>query len=335
MALNESYSSHALTSCSPSSKETCPSCMGPGHVPIRYGTRTRHAMTDIHGFEHDLIAHVGPRKGAFIRKIWRAGTSCHDIAHVLAQGRTVGKWCSIVCKHSGQHGHAQLEGALTKGTEAHTEVMSSLFHHGWSVWCLHHGRKRNGERMAGACAHACHVQPFVAFAPAFGPRHAAFGQFSPGPPPLSSQLSSACGGKPAAQRESTSPTSPSLPTPPSPLATAMATVDKTEIVGLSDSAVQRLRATLPPPTSLTKATSSTRCRLKRRSSPTDGDLPADLGAPLDIPAASLRTCARRLARKHHSDKFSCVEGRITLQPPGLIATLSWSGPPSRLCGSFS
>lgn len=60
------------------------------------------------------------------------------------------------------------------------------------------------------------------------------------------------------------------------------------------------------------------------------DLPADLGVPPDIPAASLTTCARRLTIKCHSDKFLGVEGAITMHPQGLSRHLTntWIGPPT-------
>lgn len=68
-----------------------------------------------------------------------------------------------------------------------------------------------------------------------------------------------------------------------------------------------------------------------------GDLPADLGRPLGAPVSAMMKCAKRLARRHHSDKFSSVEGPVAMQPPGLIATLSgyldWAANPP--CGSCS
>lgn len=91
-----------------------------------------------------------------------------------------------MCKNGEPHDHARCEGALTKGTEAYTEVMASMVHHGWSMGCLHRGWKRKGERLMGTCADSGRVQPFAAFAWAFAPRHAAFGQLPPSPLPLSS-----------------------------------------------------------------------------------------------------------------------------------------------------
>lgn len=76
-----------------------------------------------------------------------------------------------------------------------------------SLWTEEERRKDDGT-----VADSCRVQPFAAFAQAFAPRHASLGQLPPSPPPLSSPLSSVCGGQPAAQRESTSPSPFSLPT---------------------------------------------------------------------------------------------------------------------------
>lgn len=92
--------------------------------------------------------------------------------------------------------------------------MAGMNHHGWSLWCLHYGRKRNSEGMMGTCAYSFRTQTFAALARAFAPRHAA------PPPPLSSRLSPACGGQPVVQRESTFPYPHSFPTVlPSPATT--------------------------------------------------------------------------------------------------------------------
>lgn len=129
------------------------------------------------------------------------------------EGRQLDKWCWDVFKHCAPHGQARCGGALAKGTEASTEVMAIMAHHGWSRWCLHHERKRKGERIMGACADSCFMQPFAAFAQAFPPCNAAFGQLPPPPPPFSSTSPPARGRQAAAQRESTSSASPS-PSPP-------------------------------------------------------------------------------------------------------------------------
>lgn len=78
---------------------------GPLHVRSGDGPKERHVTMDphrphscpwclmdwcinmhVHGCDHNMIAHAGPRQGSLIRKIRRVGPTYHDMAHTLAFG---------------------------------------------------------------------------------------------------------------------------------------------------------------------------------------------------------------------------------------------------------
>ena len=68
----------------------------------------------VHGCEVGLVAHVGPRRGEHVRKLWRVDSTVRSLLDGI--GKPLGDDGShLSCSHGGGFHHVRCEGSITKG----------------------------------------------------------------------------------------------------------------------------------------------------------------------------------------------------------------------------
>ena len=101
----------------------------------------------VHGCEVGLVAHVGPRRGEHVRKLWRVDSTVRSLLDGIGKPLRDDR-SHLSCSHGGGFHHVRCEGSITKASEIYPDSFARAIHKGWSRSC----QRVRGKVRTSACA---------------------------------------------------------------------------------------------------------------------------------------------------------------------------------------